>query len=143
MEKLKVGDIVDYHRIIGGEITSRNHEILEIYLKKDAKTAGGYCFQRDIAKISGKAGVVDLKALTKSSEKKKELDYHFDLFFDIKTEEQLQHEVEYLASRLSTMMDLCRRSGRPIDKYVFTELGISKRKRLNTIQLKGKPQCSI
>lgn len=61
--KFKIGDKVDYHSVIGQEITSRNHTILELYPKPNN-------FNRDCAKISGKAGVVSCDALTITKENK-------------------------------------------------------------------------
>ncbi len=56
---LKVGDKVDYHSVIGGDITSKGHEILHIehrYL--------GRKFDGIIAFISDKRGFVAIEALT-------------------------------------------------------------------------------
>lgn len=50
----------------------------------------------------------------------RELSYSYDLLFDIKTPEQLQHEVEYLAHRLGGIVRLCRDDGYSIDEYVLT-----------------------
>lgn len=52
----------------------------------------------------------------------RELGYSYDLLYDIKTTEQLQNEVEYLAHRLSGLARLCREDGHPIDGYVMTVL---------------------
>jgi hypothetical protein len=57
--KIKVGDRVDYHGIIGGEITSTGHTVLGLYPKPNN-------FGCDCATIRGKAGVVALEALTLS-----------------------------------------------------------------------------
>ena len=50
----------------------------------------------------------------------RELSYSYDLLYDIKTPEQLQFEVEYLAHRLSGIARLCRDDGYSIDEYVIT-----------------------
>lgn len=50
----------------------------------------------------------------------------FDLFFDIKTEEELQEEVEYLVHRLAGIANLLREDGRNIDDYIKTVLGYEK-----------------
>ena len=47
------------------------------------------------------------------------LSYSYDLLYDIKTTEQLQAEVEYLAHRLSGLARLCRDDGHTIDAYVL------------------------
>jgi hypothetical protein len=57
--KLKVGDTVDYHSIIGGPVTSTGHEIKEILLMPNN-------FGRDVAWVTKKAGCVALEALTKA-----------------------------------------------------------------------------
>lgn len=54
----------------------------------------------------------------------RELPYSYDLLYDIKTQEQLQHEVEYLAHRLSGIAKLCREDKRPIDEYLITMMGL-------------------
>ena len=50
----------------------------------------------------------------------RELSYSYDLLYDIKTQEQLQSEVEYLAHRLGGIARLCRDDGCSIDEYVLT-----------------------
>lgn len=59
--KFKVGDKVDYHSIIGGEITSTGHIIEKIQLKPNN-------FGCDVAWITNKSGCVALAALTLSEE---------------------------------------------------------------------------
>lgn len=55
MSKLKVGDKVDYHSIIGEPATSTGHTIQEVGKIGNGKT---------VAWISGHVGCVDLDALT-------------------------------------------------------------------------------
>ena len=50
----------------------------------------------------------------------RELSYSYNLLYDIKTPEQLQNEVEYLAHRLGGIASLCRNDGYSIDEYVLT-----------------------
>jgi len=50
----EVGDKVDYHCIIGGDITSTGHEV---------KSIGEMCGSK-VAWITDKSGCVDIKALT-------------------------------------------------------------------------------
>lgn len=52
----------------------------------------------------------------------RKLSYSYDLLFDIKTTDQLQAEVDYLAHRLSGILNLCRDDGHPADHYVLTVL---------------------
>ncbi len=52
----------------------------------------------------------------------RELSYSYDLLYDIKTQEQLQNEVEYLAHRLGGIAKLCRDDGNSIDEYLRTVL---------------------
>lgn len=52
----------------------------------------------------------------------RELGYSYNLLYDIKTAEQLQNEVEYLAHRLSGIARLCRDDGYSIDEYLRTVL---------------------
>lgn len=54
------------------------------------------------------------------------LSYSHDLLYDIKTTEQLQAEVEYLAHRLSGLARLCRDDGNTIDAYVLEILSFPK-----------------
>lgn len=68
--RIKIGDKVDYHATIGGEITSYNHEVTWIGRKPNN-------FGCDVAKISGKAGVVALKALTRAQKFPCLFDYSF------------------------------------------------------------------
>jgi hypothetical protein len=58
-EMLKVGDIVDYHSIIGGAVTSQGHVI-----EKIVPTPNNFGIA--VAWITGKSGCVALKAITKS-----------------------------------------------------------------------------
>jgi hypothetical protein len=55
--KILVGDVVDYHSVIGQEITSRGHIVLHLYPEPNN-------FGCDCASISGKPGVVAIRALT-------------------------------------------------------------------------------
>lgn len=57
MSNFEIGDKVDYHSIIGGEITSKDHEIKHIELEPNN-------FGCDVAWISGKSGCVALEALS-------------------------------------------------------------------------------
>ena len=59
MQHFRVNDIVDYHDIIGGEITSRDHKI---------KFIGKLCHGEKVAWITNKVGCVCLRALTKSKQ---------------------------------------------------------------------------
>jgi len=61
--KFKVGDIVDYHSIIGGPVTSTEHTIQHI-----DKLGHGEM----VAWLSDKSGCVSLKALSFSNPDKKE-----------------------------------------------------------------------
>lgn len=54
---MKVGDVVDYHGIIGGPVTSEAHTVQALYPRPNN-------FGCDCAMISKKAGVVALAALT-------------------------------------------------------------------------------
>jgi len=63
--KIKVGDMVDYHSLIGGEVTSTGHTVIELYPKPNN-------FGCDCATITGKSGVVAAAALTHSVEAEKE-----------------------------------------------------------------------
>lgn len=56
---IKIGDMVDYHGIIGGEITSKHHIVRHI--DKEPNNFG-----YDVAWITGKAGCVVSEALTPS-----------------------------------------------------------------------------
>jgi hypothetical protein len=55
--KIKVGDKVDYHSLVGGEVTSTGHEVTELYPKPNN-------FGCDCAMITGKSGVVNVAALS-------------------------------------------------------------------------------
>lgn len=59
---MKVGDIVNYHSIIGGEITSTGHEITHI--EKEPNNFG--C---DVSWITKKSGCVAIDALSLVNEK--------------------------------------------------------------------------
>ncbi len=50
----EVGDKVNYHSIIGGEITSTGHEV---------KSFGEICGSK-VAWVTDKSGCIDIKALT-------------------------------------------------------------------------------
>lgn len=54
----KVNDVVDYHAVIGGPVTSKEHTI---------RMFGEVCGQV-VAFLTGKSGCVSLKALSKSKE---------------------------------------------------------------------------
>jgi hypothetical protein len=54
---LKLGDKVNYHSIVGGEITSRDHKIKIIDMEPNN-------FGCDVAWISNKSGCVSLEHLT-------------------------------------------------------------------------------
>lgn len=60
--KLKEGDIVNYHRLIGGKVTSTGHEITDIELKPNN-------YGEDVAWITNKRGCVSMKALSKECNK--------------------------------------------------------------------------
>lgn len=63
--KLKVGDVVDYHSIIGGPITSYEHTIQHIgYIGRERCHNG-----TEVAWISDKTGCVALEALSLSAER--------------------------------------------------------------------------
>jgi len=53
----KIGDIVNYHSIIGGEITSKDHAIKVVEMEPNN-------FGCDVAWITNKSGCVALKALS-------------------------------------------------------------------------------
>lgn len=53
----EAGDKVNYHSIIGGEVTSKDHEVISIEKMPNN-------FGRDVAWITNKRGCVALKALT-------------------------------------------------------------------------------
>lgn len=46
------------------------------------------------------------------------LNYAYDLLYGIKTHEQLQEEVNYLANRLAGIANLRREDGYPLDNYL-------------------------
>lgn len=54
----------------------------------------------------------------------RQLNYSYDILYDIKTYEQLQQEVEYLTHRLSGIAALCRGDGHSIDGYIKTMLNL-------------------
>ena len=54
----------------------------------------------------------------------RELSYSYDLLYDIKTQEELQSEVEYLAHRLGGIARLCRDDGYSIDEYIITAMAL-------------------
>ncbi len=60
-----------------------------------------------------------------------ELPYSYDLLYDIKTKEQLQAEVEYLANRLSGLAELCRTDGESIDEYIRSVLAFPATDKVN------------
>ena len=55
---VEVGDKVYYHSVINGPATSKDHVVIKV-LKKPNN------FGQDVAWISGKAGCVSMKALTR------------------------------------------------------------------------------
>ena len=57
MNKFKVGDVVNYHSLRYGEITSSNHVIESIELMPNN-------FGCNVARITGKRGCVDIKHLS-------------------------------------------------------------------------------
>ena len=57
--ELKVGDIVNYHSIIGEKITSKGHKIINL---------GVVGTKTNVAWITNKSGCVSIDALTKSEE---------------------------------------------------------------------------
>ena len=61
--KLKIGDKVNYHAIIGGEITSKNHIV---------KLIGDIPSAKNVVWITKKSGCVSFKALSKAKEKNNE-----------------------------------------------------------------------
>lgn len=70
MDKFKVGDIVNYHSVLGGPVTSTHHQITHIE-KRNGKL---------IAFITEKRGVVALNCLSKcTDEDLGEEDSHEDL----------------------------------------------------------------
>lgn len=54
------------------------------------------------------------------------LRYAYELIYDIKTEEELKSEVEYLVHRLAGIANLLREDGRDIDDYIKAVLGYEK-----------------
>lgn len=58
---IKVGDLVDYHAVIGGPITLRRQTVKAIAYRHEA-------YGRDVAWITGKAGCVALLALSPAEE---------------------------------------------------------------------------
>ncbi len=58
--RIKVGDVVDYHAVIGGEVTSTGHTVLAVFPKPNN-------FGCEVAKISGRSGVVAASALTRAA----------------------------------------------------------------------------
>lgn len=60
--RIRIGDMVDYHSVIGGPVTSTGHMVETIYPKPNN-------YGRDVAKISNKSGVVSISALTLTEKK--------------------------------------------------------------------------
>ena len=56
-EYFKVGDKVNYHSIIGGKITTTDHEITSLMFEPND-------FGTDVARITNKSGYVALDALS-------------------------------------------------------------------------------
>ena len=54
------------------------------------------------------------------------LGYAYDLLYDIKTQEQLTNEIDYLVERLSGIAKLCRQDGYSIDDYILMMLHFPK-----------------
>ncbi len=52
------------------------------------------------------------------------ISYSYDLLYDIKTEEGLRNEIDYLAHRLAGIAKLCREDGYPVDAYITAVLSI-------------------
>ena len=50
------------------------------------------------------------------------LGYAYDLLYDIKTQEQLTNEIDYLVERLSGIAKLCRQDNHSIDDYIRSVL---------------------
>ena len=61
MSDLDIGDIVNYHSIIGGEITSKGHKIKAIQYAPNN-------YDCDVAWITGKSGCVACRALSKEKQ---------------------------------------------------------------------------
>ena len=61
MTNFEIGDRVDFHSVIGGDITSKDHKIKSIKLEPNG-------FGCDVAWISGKASCVALEALSINQE---------------------------------------------------------------------------
>ena len=57
----------------------------------------------------------------------RELSNLYGLYYDIKTIGELKTEVDYLAHRLSGLMNLCRDDGYSIDNYVMATLNLPKK----------------
>ena len=54
------------------------------------------------------------------------LPYIYDLCYDIKTEEELEQEVNYLADRLGDIARMRREDGHSMDDYILNRLEIPK-----------------
>lgn len=59
LAKIAVGETVDFHLRIGGEVTSAGHTVTEVWLKPNN-------FGCDVARISGRSGWVATAALTRA-----------------------------------------------------------------------------
>lgn len=57
--EIKAGDIVDYHSLIGGPVTSEGHEVRAVQLVPNS-------FGEDVAWLRGWPGAVSMKALTRA-----------------------------------------------------------------------------
>lgn len=105
-------NIIDQHVRSIGVLEAENKKLHEGIKAEREKVAR----ERSNAEITGLApiaqGQVDVNV--------RELSYSYDLFYDIKTSEQLQNEVEYLAHRVAGIARLCRDDGYSIDDYVLT-----------------------
>lgn len=96
LEGFKIGDIVDYHEIIGGPITSKGHQIthLETFLSihpwLDVATSEGTKTKIYVAFLSDKQGCVSIDSISKQLERehrnppsepftREDFDEHFDV----------------------------------------------------------------
>ena len=61
---------------------------------------------------------------SEEEEGRSELPYGYDLLYGLKTEAQLQAEVEFLAHRLAGIASMRRDEGKSIDAYVLSVLAI-------------------
>ena len=59
--KIAVGELMDFHSLIGGEVTSTGHTVTEVWPRPNN-------FGCDVARISGRSGCVAVAALTRTPE---------------------------------------------------------------------------